>query len=126
MSVSYVFFMLAHLFLIVKATPVKVRTAVSYVDYLSIIAHKHQTLKTGQHRSPDFYRSSIERRMMDLTEKHFMAFKGDILVGCADLLTIDIGNHYHVQNVIVGCDHRRYSHDTIRLQHKMAIIQFIP
>ena len=88
---------------------INVRPAATYADFFDIIAHKHQAhaLLAGYSNIDDYYHSRIERMLMDTTTRSFMAFKGEILVGCADLLTRNVGTSYHVQNVIVDRDHRR-------------------
>lgn len=88
--------------------PIAVRVAVTYADYFDIITHKHHSLLAGYSNIENYYHGRIERMMMDTTTKSFMAFKDETLVGCADLLTRNVGINYHVQNVIVGRDHRRY------------------
>ena len=87
---------------------INVRAAATYVDFFDIIAHKHHALLAGYSNIEDYYHSRIERMLMDTTTKSFMAFKGESLVGCADLLTKNVGTYYHIQNVIVDRDHRRY------------------
>jgi hypothetical protein len=94
---------------------ITVRAAATYADFFDIIAHKHHAhaLLSGYSNIDNYYHSRIERMLMDTTIKSFMAFKGEDLVGCADLLTRKTGTYYHVQNVIVDPDHRRYSSDII-------------
>lgn len=91
-----------------KILPIHVRIAATSNDYFDANVHKHQGLLSTYSSVPDYYRRNIERMMSDPKLKIFMAYNEDILVGCADLLSIDDGNHYHIQNVIVASDHRRY------------------
>ena len=92
----------------VKMSTISVRTAVTTFDFFDVNVHRHQALLSAYSSVPNYYSRNIERMMSDSELKIFMAYKGDVLVGCADLLSIDIGNHYHIQNVIVASDHRRY------------------
>ena len=43
----------------------------------------------------------------DANTRNYMAYTGDKLVGCADLITVDEGKHYHIQNVVVHPENRR-------------------
>jgi hypothetical protein len=92
----------------VKTSPINVRIASTFFDFLDVKVHKHQALSTAHSSVPNYYDRNIERLMSDPEIKIFMAYKGDVLVGCADLLSVDIGNRYHIQNVIVASNHRRY------------------
>lgn len=109
-SLIYVFFLTNRLKFVdsVKTSPINVRLAATSFDFFDVNVHKHQALLSAYSSVPDYYRRNIERMMSDPELKTFMAYKGDVLVGCADLISIDVGNHYHIQNVIVASDHRRY------------------
>jgi hypothetical protein len=134
-SLIYIFFLTNRLKFVdsTKTSPIRIRIAATSLDFFDVNVHKHQALLSAYSSVPDYYRRNIERMMLDPELKIFMAFKGDILVGCADLLSIDVGNHYHIQNVIVASDHRRYEKtiiDTIICRHtlfdwKKLIIKFI-
>ena len=96
-----------HTLNVVRNPSIDVRVAAVYSDYLDIITHKHKALRTGISVKADQYHHSIGAMMANTKQKHFMAFSADQLVGCADLVTLDTGNHYHVQNVVVNKDFRR-------------------
>ena len=91
----------------IRLLPVRVKIAVEYNDYFEIVTHKHRSMMTGLFVSPDHHHGSICRMMENIDHKHFMAYKGDTVVGCADLVTIDLGNYYHIQNVVVNNSFRR-------------------
>lgn len=96
-----------HSFEIIRTSPVVVRTATSYSDYIDIICHKNRALVRGHSIRPDHQHHSITNMMADSNQKHFMAFVGNIVVGCTDLITLSAGELYHVQNVVVSRDYRR-------------------
>ena len=83
------------------------RAATSYLDYFNIISLKQDVVPTGCPNTPDYYRSSIIRMIGDANTRNYMAYTGDKLVGCADLITVDEGKHYHIQNVVVHPENRR-------------------
>jgi hypothetical protein len=88
---------------------VTVRAATSYLDYFNIISLKHDAVPVGCPNTPDYYQSSITRMIDDPNTRNYMAYSGAKLVGCADLITVDAGYHYHIQNVVVHPDNRRNS-----------------
>ena len=92
-----------------RPSKVTVRAATSYLDYFNIISLKHDAVPVGCSNTTDYYRSSITRMIDDPNTRNYMAYLGAKLVGCADLITVDAGYHYHIQNVVVRPENRRYS-----------------
>ena len=91
-----------------RPSQVTVRAATSYLDYFNIISLKHEVVPAGCPPNYDYFRSSIIRMVDDPLNRNYMAYRGDKLVGCADLITVDVGKHYHIQNVVVHPTNRRY------------------
>ena len=91
----------------VRSPRVVVRAATEYSDYIHIMLHKNRALLTGYSIQPEHQHQSITNMMADLNQMSFMAYIGETIVGCTDLITLSAGSHYHVQNVVVSRDCRR-------------------
>ena len=90
-----------------RSPRVVVRTATEYSDYIHIMLHKHRALLTGNSIQPEHHHQSITNMMADSKQISFMAYIGNTIAGCADLITTTAGSQYYVQNVVVSRECRR-------------------